>query len=300
MNASAVTITILPEIELKRILYATDFSETSLAALPIVSAVARRYGSEVLIANISKPVPYPMVSPEVAGTLQYKDYSESRSKAGQLLAAKELAGLPAKIVVHSGSPIDELVRIAEKRHVDLAILATHGRVGLKHLFIGSVAEELFRRLPCPVLTVGPNVVKRSADGIKIKQILFPTDLSEASRLVFPYLASLAFEYSARVTLLHVLPVEAAIYPGAKSLTASPRKKMEYIASAMNPRGPVENIIDFGDTAERILAHAETKNVDLIGMGVRQASGIVTHLRNTVAYKVVLGAHCPVLTYRGRD
>jgi hypothetical protein len=67
MNASAVAIPIVPEIELKRILYATDFSDSSLAALPLVSAIARRYGSEVLIANIWKAVPYTMVSPEVAG-----------------------------------------------------------------------------------------------------------------------------------------------------------------------------------------------------------------------------------------
>ena len=51
-----------------------------------------------------------------------------------------------------------------EQKIDLAILGTHGRTGMKHLLMGSVAEELFRHLPCPVLTVGPNVSKTSMEG----------------------------------------------------------------------------------------------------------------------------------------
>jgi nucleotide-binding universal stress UspA family protein len=72
---------------------------------------------------------------------------------------------------------------------------------MKHLLMGSVAEDLFRHLPCPVLTVGPNVSKASMRATDIKHILFPTDLSHESQKVFPYLASLASEYKASLTLL---------------------------------------------------------------------------------------------------
>ena len=298
MKTNAVVIPILPEVTLNRILYATDFSEASLAALPLVSTIARRYGARVFVANVWTPLPYTLVSPEAAAVLQDKDERETRSKAQQLLHTKELAGLSATAIVKSGVPSQELIRLVREQNIDLAILGTHGRTGWKHLLMGSVAEELFRNLPCPVLTVGPNVSKRSMEETQVKHILFPTDLSDASRSVFPYLVSLAGEYEASLTLLHILPAETATNPDARALAEPLRQEMKSIfASHIDARCPAEFIVDFGDTAERILAHAQTGNVDLIGMGVRQAGEVTTHFRNTVTYRVVLQAHCPVLTSR---
>jgi nucleotide-binding universal stress UspA family protein len=298
MKTDAVVIPILPAVKLHRILFATDFSEASLAALPLVSTLARRYGSRVFVVNVWTPVQYTLVSPEVAGALQHKDERETQSKLQQILTTKELAGLSATAIVKSGSPSQELSYLVRERNIDLAILGTHGRTGLKHLLMGSVAEELFRNLPCPVLTVGPNVSKRSMEGTEIRHILFPTDLSNESRAVLPYLASLASEYEASVTLLHVLPVETATNPDAKALAEPLRQEMKGIFSShIDPRCSAEFVIDFGDAVERILAHAQSGNADLIGMGVRHAGEIMTHFRNTVAYRVVLEAHCPVLTVR---
>jgi nucleotide-binding universal stress UspA family protein len=298
MKASAVVIPIVPAIELKKILYATDFSDASLAALPLVSTIARKYGSRVFVVNVSTAISYAMVSPEAAAVLQHKDELAARARAQELMNGVDLAGLSATAIVRSGIPTEELTRFVHAQKIDLAILGTHGRTGLRHLLMGSVAEDLFRSLPCPVLTVGPNTSKPSLAATGIKHILFPTDLSDESRAVFPYLASLASEYKASLTLLHVLPIESATNPDAKSLAEPLRKELQSIFSPqIDPRDPAEFIIDFGDITERILAHAETGRADLIGLGVRKAGEITTHFRNTVAYRVVLQAHCPVLTAR---
>jgi nucleotide-binding universal stress UspA family protein len=298
MKTSTVVIPIAPAIELQRILYATDFSDASLAALPLVSTIARKYGSHVFVVNVSTPVPYTMVSPEAAAALQQKDELAARAKVRDLLNTGDLARLSATAIVRSGLPSKELGRFVREQTIDLAILGTHGRTGMKHLLMGSVAEDLFRHLPCPVLTVGPNISKASLQATGIKHILFPTDLSDESRAVFPYLASLASEYKASLTLLHVLPIETATNPDAMSLAEPLRKEMQNIFSPhIDPRCRVEFIIDFGDAAERILAHAETGRADLMGLGVRKAAEITTHFRNTVAYRVVLQAQCPVLTAR---
>ena len=298
MKANAVVIPIVPDVAVKRILYATDFSQASLAALPLVAAVARKYGSQVFVVNVWTPAPYTMVSPETAGVMQHKDEREAQTRVRQLLKTKALAGLSASAMVKAGIPEQELSQLVRQKNIDLAILGTHGRTGFKHLVMGSVAEELFRHLPCPVLTVGPKVDKGSLETSEIKHILFPTDLSDESRAVFPYLASLASEYQASLTLLHVLPIENATNPEAGSLAEPLRKEMQSLfSSQIDPRCPAEFIIDFGDTTERILAHAETGRADLIGLGVRRAAEITTHVRNTVAYRVVLQAHCPVLTAR---
>lgn len=298
MKASSVVIPVAPAIELQRVLYATDLSDASLAALPLVSTIAHQYGSRVFVMNVSTSVSYAMVSPEAAVALQQRDELAAQSKVQELLNSGDLAGLSATAIVRSGFPTEELERFVRQQKIDLAILGTHGRTGMKHLLLGSVAEELFRHLPCPVLTVGPNVAKASMQATAIRHILFPTDLSDESQAVFPYLASLASQYKASLTLLHVLPVETATNPDAMSLAEPLRKEMQNIfASHMDPDCPAEFMIDFGETAERILAHAESGRADLIGLGVRKAGEITTHFRNTVAYRVVLQAHCPVLTAR---
>lgn len=298
MKASAVVIPIAPAVELKKILYATDFSDASLAALPLVSTLAHKYGSRVFVMNVWTPVPYAMVSPEAAAVLQHEEELRVRARIRDLVKTQDLAGLSTTAIVRSGIPTEELGRFVREQKIDLAILGTHGRTGMKHLLMGSVAEELFRHLPCPVLTVGPNVSKISLQATGIKHILFPTDLSDESRAVFPYLASLAAEYKASLTLLHILPIETAANQDAKSLAEPLRQEMHNIFSPhMDPHCPAEYIIDFGNAAERILAHAETGPADLIGLGVRKAAEITTHFRNTVAHRVVLQAQCPVLTAR---
>jgi nucleotide-binding universal stress UspA family protein len=298
MKASTVVVPIAPAIELRQILFATDFSDASLAALPLVSKIAHRYGSRVFVMNVSTPIAYAMVSPEAAAALQHRDELHARSKVKDLLKTADLAGLSTTVVVRSGIPTGELDHFVREHKIDLAILGTHGRTGMKHLVMGSVAEDLFRHLPCPVLTVGPNISKPAMQGIDVRHILFPTDLSDESQAVFPYLASLASQYKASLTLLHVLPAETATNPDARSLAEPLRKEMQNIFSPhIDPGCSVEFIIDFGDTAERILAHAESGRADLIGLGVRMAGEVTTHLRNTVAYRVVLQAHCPVLTAR---
>ena len=83
MKASAVVIPIAPAIELKKILYATDFSDASLAALPLVSTIAHKYGSRVFVVNVWTPVPYAMVSPEAAAVLQHEDELESSSQGAR-------------------------------------------------------------------------------------------------------------------------------------------------------------------------------------------------------------------------
>jgi nucleotide-binding universal stress UspA family protein len=301
MKPSTVVIPIAPAIELQRVLFATDFSDASLAALPLVSTIAHKYGSQVFVVNVSTRDAYTMVSPEAVAILQHKEELKARSKVQDLLKTEDLAGLSTTAVVRSGLPTEELVRFVREQRIDLAILGTHGRTGLKHLLMGSVAEDLFRHLPCPVLTVGPNVSKASMQAADIKHILFPTDLSVESQAVFPYLASLAAQYKAALTLLHVLPVETATNSDARSLAEPLRKEMQNIFSShVDMHCPAEYIIDSGEAAERILAHAETGRADLIGLGVRKAGEITTHFRNTVAYRVVLQAHCPVLTSRHSD
>jgi nucleotide-binding universal stress UspA family protein len=98
-----------------------------------------------------------------------------------------------------------------------------------------------------------------------------------------------------LTLLHVLPVENTDNPNEILLAQPWRDQMRKSFSAhIDPHGPTSYEIDFGDSVERILFHAEGKNSDFIAFGVRGRSELAIHLRKTTTYRVILAVHCPVL------
>jgi nucleotide-binding universal stress UspA family protein len=295
----AVIVPIVPAITINRILYATDFSAASTTALPVVAALARRYHSEVYLANIRSPLPYTMATPEAVCVVERKREHEARTAMDQLLCSPKVQGLATTVIIGAGEPAEELKRAVRDYDIDLAVIATHGRTGLMRLLMGSVTEELFRSLECPVLTVGPRFVNRLAppDG-RIKTILCPTDLSPESRAAFPYASSLALEYRAKLILLHTIPARSALGAAALETASLVRKEVRRMfCKEIDPRCEFEIVADFGDPAERILACAHEYQADLIAFGVRPANQASTHFRNTVAYRVILNAECPVLTCR---
>lgn len=295
MNAAVIPI--VPAIEIKRILYATDFSPASAAALPVISALARRYGSHVFAAHVCALGAYPMVAPQVASALDSKQERECKAELEKLLQFPAFSGIEAETLVRSGEVVEQLGRTVRQKNINLVVAGTHGLTGFKHHVLGSVAEELVRNLNCPVLTVGPRIAKRVETATAIDNILFPTDFSEESLSVFPYLASLANEYRSRITVLHVLPIETANNPDAPALAEPLRRQMEKaLAHQLSPRGTAEFVVKSGDPEETILEEARRRNADLIGLGVRGATDIARHFRETVAYRILAEAECPVLTH----
>jgi nucleotide-binding universal stress UspA family protein len=295
MNAAAIPI--VPAIELKKILYATDFSEASSAALPVVSAIASRYGSRVFVAHVCIPSVFPMVRPQVVSVLDRAEEREAKDELEEIRHVPLLEGVEVETVVCRGEASEQLDHLVKQQNINLVVAGTHGRTGFKHRVLGSVAEELVRGLSCPVLTVGPRISKRFEAPAGIATILFPTDFSGESLAVFPYLASLAHEYRSRLTVLHVLPGETANNPEARTLAEPLRQQMEKaLAHRLSPRCQAEFVMESGDAAEEILAQAGRRHADLIGMGVRGSTDIARHFRETVAYRILAEAECPVLTH----
>jgi nucleotide-binding universal stress UspA family protein len=298
MSTHAFKTPAVPAIKVKRILYATDFSDASLMALPLISAVARAFASKVEIFNVCAPIPYSLGSPETLAAMESAQRNEVQTRAEKLAQARELAGLTTEVRVEFGEVVEEIDRLVREENVDLVVLSTHGRTGWKHLVMGSVAEELVRRLTCPVLTIGPRFSKVPSDISAIKTIVFPTDLSPESRTALPYIASLASEYDCRLVLIHVLPEETGTNPAAMSLAEPLRQEMrDLLEPQVRARCHAEFLIEFGDPSSSILNVARKRNADLIAMGVKRVPDLITHFRNTTSYKIVLGAECPVLTWR---
>lgn len=298
MSAQPVVISIPPAIQLERILYATDFSRASERALPVVSAIARHYGSQVHLAHIWRSKPYPI--PDLGMPIVSEEETQARGHMADLLVRPELQNLRTTVDLEEGDPVERIARYVHAHAINLVVLGTHGRTRLAHALMGSVAEELFRTLKCPVLTIGPNLDSRFTMAKAINRILFPTDLSPESKAVFPHLASIAAEFGSEIVILHVLPKETETNPDARKLAEPLRQKMqEMFTHHLSCKTNAECVLEFGDdVASRILSAADYYESDLIGLGVREGNELISHFRSTAAYKVAIGAACPVLTARG--
>lgn len=147
-------------IRLNKILVPLDFSEFGKHALRYGCEFARRFGAELHLLHVVEDI-YPMV-PEAGMLLPVQgDYlaelQASARKALEKLPETEWSQGIAEIIRHveTGTPFLEVIRYAKAHEIDLIVVGTHGRTGLVHMLMGSVAEKIVRKSPCPVLTVRP-------------------------------------------------------------------------------------------------------------------------------------------------
>jgi len=300
-------------ISLKNILFPTDFSEASQAPLPYAAAIAHRYDSQLHIAHIMSPASYIFPSPPgdrvTLDSIHKAALADARKRTETL--ASHLKTIPHHTYVREGEVWESLSDIIRAHEIDLLVVGTHGRTGVEKLLLGSKAEEILRLAPCPVLTVGPEIAGRAKltaigdDGknltrveISVGQIVYATDFSPESLAAAPFATSVAQEFQAKLTLLHVIEKHTDMdhQPGSIDLALQRLEKLvpEEASLWCSPRPTVQ----IGPPADCILQEALDTRADLIVLGVRVASGnlgAATHLPWATAHKVIAQAHCPVLT-----
>jgi len=134
----------------KKILFATDLSPASNAALRYATSLARDFGATLLIVHVEElPVPY-------AGADMYfaqPEYPnpEIRRMLEAVVPGDKSVAYEHRLVI--GTAAEDIVRLADEERVDLIVIGTHGRSGLRRVLVGSVAETVMRKAKCPVLTL---------------------------------------------------------------------------------------------------------------------------------------------------
>lgn len=144
-------------IALKQVLVPTDFSETSEVALKYGSALAQAFTSSLHVLHVI-PDPYTQPWSVEATGVSITDLlrtweADAKKRLETLVPPAERAQLKAELATRVGHPFVEIVRYARDQNVDLIVMGTHGRGPVGHMFLGSVAEKVVRKAPCPVLTV---------------------------------------------------------------------------------------------------------------------------------------------------
>lgn len=148
-------------LQFNTILHPTDLSDNSRSALKVAHSLARDHHAKLILISVIDAPPsgaFNVREPQIAVeslTL------EERHKARELISrmAASISDIPVETEVLIGRPAEAIVDMAEKRNADLIIMGTHGRTGLTHLLMGSVAEFVLRHAQCPVLTVRPGTGK---------------------------------------------------------------------------------------------------------------------------------------------
>jgi nucleotide-binding universal stress UspA family protein len=288
------------KISLARIMVLTDFSGASDLALQYAIALARRYESKIFLTHIISPASYQLAEPGLAEYTYQHMRQAAEQGLGDILVSGKLRDVEHTTLFMEGNIGPTVERLIHEYDIDLVVTGTHGRGEVKKMFLGSVAEEIFRQAGCAVLTVGPHVKNEAPHEVDLKNILFATDFGPGATRAAEYAFSLAQEHEARVTALHVVPDAAALTEQAEKRVrqASIDRMKEFVSPECDDWCKTEFRVSFGDPAEEILRQARDTNAELIVMGAKARKSLAGHVPLTVAYNVAAKAACPVLTIRG--
>lgn len=301
---------------LTRLLVPLDFSPASQKALDYALALAGRCGSASLhLMHVVEPRPE-CFGGEM-GPVWLPDEDLAASCEHQLAALAQqsaLPGVPISSAVHLGRPAAGIIAVAKESQADLVVIATHGRTGLKHLLLGSVAERVVREAPCPVLVVREReheFIGLSGYGpapVRLHQILVPTDFSPASAETLRYAVEFARQLGARITLCHSVHL-SGVFPTPEipdspsqvlldSLRDSARDRLKDLQRLSIPAelaGSAE--VRIGPPAAEIPELARSGGYDLILCATRGFTGLKHLFLGGTAEAIVRHAPCPVLVVR---
>ena len=281
------------EVKLGNVLVATDFSPVSKGAVLYATAIARRHNSKLFIAHV--------VTSRSENALM-EGWRAGQAEITAQLLANRLDGVEHELMVKSGQVEEVLSRLIREKQIDLVVVGTRGRTGVLKALLGSVAEDIFRRAPCPVLTIGPSISGQNPE-VGPERILAATGFATHSVLGVRYAIGLAQNLHSSIALLHVVTEGGELSGEAKPrLTAESVAKLRgLIPIASDLASEPLLLVDFGSAVEKILQTAAGWNANLIVLGLRSvqdaATGKATWAR---AYEIVSKANCPVLTVRGSE
>lgn len=300
-------------MKIDTILHPTDFSDRSDAALPHALWFAEEFGAGLHLLHAVVLHAADPANPELAFPDLDAAYQEIEEWAASRLEEKSLEVEHPEVRVErfqergiSAAPV--ILEHVEDHAIDLVVMGTHGRRGLRRMLLGSVAEEVLRSAPCPVLTVRPDA---DGPGEPPERILAPMDFSENSEAGLRWAGDLAARTGAELVVLHVLNELA--YPDpyfaqAANLRAMAKAAREEVPEAVKRRvaevlgdeaaGAAKIHMRAGPPAPTIVDFTEEREVGMVVMASHGRSGMERVFLGSVTEGVVRRSRAPVLVVRG--
>ncbi|MGA8489352.1 MAG: universal stress protein [Terriglobales bacterium] len=284
-------------VSLRNILLATDFSPCSEMALAYGAGLSRRYNATLYSVNVVREEITDYVQPP--DPFYFRHLAEK--KMAKLAELEPFQGIKHRELIKEGVVSKVLSDLIDRLEIDLVVLGTHGRHGIKKLVLGSVAEEIVDSALCPVLALGPSVSPKSVPELKVGRILYATDLLHGSARAFRYALGLAEQERAHLALLHVLKIPRDVHSGytQSEKEMATKNLMQLLPPETTLSAEPQFFVEIGVPADHILKVAEEQRADLIVMGPHHTSyaRVSAHLPWVTPHQVLCHAQCPVLTVR---
>ena len=287
----------VPGLPIQRIVFATDFLESSRLALDYAVAFAHQFKVDLTIVHAFE-LPHEAEESELLSHKASVSREMALTRLEGFAAGVRRLGIHAEIDLREGDPCRTVSRSAVENQADLLVLGTHGVYrGLEHLLLGSNAEKILLSAPCPTLTVGRHVMAGIDLDLRFSEILFVSDFTSEAASAASYVLMLGNLLGARVELLPVAPENVSLNPDLLRESA----EVHCLRLAENSMGSVRDWSDPKYYLERLMAPSEillraTQSVDsLIALGVHSMSRWDRHLHTSFAYELVANSTCPVLS-----
>ena len=288
----------------KTILAATDFSKPAERAGDFARDLSRRFQARLHLVHVTVILEDPHLEEKHRHQMDELVASGDDARLKDLESGSEnQPGLDVTPhMVRGLAPAEVIVETASNLGCELIVMGTHGRRGLPHLLLGSVAERVVRTSTLPVLTVRGDA-DINLDGAP--RILVPHDFSEASAGAVRRATKWADALGAEITLLHV--VEPVVYPEFYSVDVLSDDLMERLverseralaAAAEDLVGKVRTEVEVGRAADTIVDFADPERFDLVIMATRGLSGLEHALLGSVAESVLRRCRVPMMAVPG--
>jgi len=287
-----------PELNLKTVVYATDFSPCSQNA-GLYAARMAAYFSATLLVTHAFTLSQAALEVEIgdrASSQQRRDLTRLLSIQAELLGANSVEAVPTLL---EGDPEDVIPELADRHAPSMIVLGTHGGGRFARGIIGSIAEKILRSTRWPALTVGPQVKQVSSQTFPFARILFATDFSAAAANAATFAVTFAEVLGAEIDVLNVIQDDAIEHPDRLSELQTrffsaldglvPQQAKEFC----DPR----TFVAVGKAHDQILEHITERSIDLLVLGIRKTSHISMEMRTSGAFRIIVDAECPVLTIR---
>ena len=279
-------------IQVKRLVVGYDFGDAGDAILKVAIGIAKEFQAELFVVHSIPPSPTTLgVVGEPAEEIgKYLD--DARYRIEETIK-KTNSAIQRKVILGLDSPVDLMERVATEQKVDLIVVGTRGRHGLKQLFGGSVSQSISGRVNCPVLILGPEF---SLKENLFQTILFATDLEETGIGAAQYAGGLACDHCCRLVMLHVLPKKPSAEGRMREWVEENTREKLYRLLDTDSRleSDHEALIAYGEPEEEILAVADSKHADLIILGGRDHIAMGDRASWRTLTKIAQNARCPVL------
>lgn len=287
-----------PELNLKTVLYATDFSPCSRNAGLYAARMAAYFSAKLLVTH-AFTLDQAAMEVEV-GDRHLSHQRESLThllwKEADLLGERSSEIIPTLL---EGAPEDVIPTLADRLEPSMIILGTHGAGRLARGIIGSTAEKILRSTRWPALTVGPHVQPISSQTFPFDRILFATDFTGAGANAATYAVTLAEVFAAKIDVLNVIQNDVIEHPDR---LAKIQAGFFNALDALVPQSAREfcdprTYVAVGGAHDKIIEHIKERSIELLVLGIRKTSHISMEMRTSGAFRIIVDAPCPVLTIR---